>query len=375
MMRVGRACVSLCFALGFLWAAPAAHAQEQTNNGSVFLVISLTDSFDTSGNADFPFDGTSGSDTIIVNIGTMIGGAPSPRGARFQPASITTIPLPGEFTFTSLQGNDATIFGSFQTDDLETITPHVVTPTATDVDPAIQAAVFASSADLAAAINPNNDGSPFKTTGQIAQIVFNHLPEGSDIGLEQVAAAIFDTDVTLAASTTCEAEGDLFPHQPDEPLFHFAFSFDEDGTFDALDVCLSVDIDVKPGKSKNAIHLNSKGKVKIAILSSDTFDATDTDPCTVQIGGVFAVKTKVKDVNKDGMDDLVCSFKISDLVCSGVVDKDTTELTLTAFLFDDTCIEGTDAVEIHTHKAKKGPCDCDDEDDDDDGKDKDKGKK
>lgn len=74
-----------------------------------------------------------------------------------------------------------------------------------------------------------------------------------------------------------------------------------------------VEVDIKPGSDPNSINLGSNGKVPVAILSSETFDATTVDPYSVTLAGAtVAVKGKaetpmasVEDVNEDGLDDLV----------------------------------------------------------------------
>ena len=66
--------------------------------------------------------------------------------------------------------------------------------------------------------------------------------------------------------------------------------------------------------SLNSITLNSNGVIPVAILSSETFDATTVDPGAVSLGGgaVKRVGKKGKllahaeDVNADGLLDLVC---------------------------------------------------------------------
>jgi uncharacterized repeat protein (TIGR01451 family) len=101
------------------------------------------------------------------------------------------------------------------------------------------------------------------------------------------------------------------------------------GNYSALGVAASylsganetirVDIDINPGNANNRINLNSKGLIKVAILSSATFDATAIDPLTVSLAGA-AVKLKgngdpmanEKDVDGDGLDDLVPQLAIDD---------------------------------------------------------------
>ena len=82
-------------------------------------------------------------------------------------------------------------------------------------------------------------------------------------------------------------------------------------------------IDIRPTKEVNKINLSSKGKVSVAILSTKEFNATTmVDQSTLRFGktGTEASLShcgkKPKDVNKDGLLDLVCSFRIKDAAFS-----------------------------------------------------------
>jgi WD40 repeat protein len=77
---------------------------------------------------------------------------------------------------------------------------------------------------------------------------------------------------------------------------------------------IAVQIDIRPGSSRNSINLGAAGVVPVAILSSSTFDARTVDPATVSLAGA-SVKMAGKsgrylahqeDVNGDGLTDLVC---------------------------------------------------------------------
>jgi hypothetical protein len=103
-----------------------------------------------------------------------------------------------------------------------------------------------------------------------------------------------------------------------------AFSSDRDAPLAQADIWLAdsslpaclpeivVSIDIKPGSFPNSINLGSGGSVPVAILSSDSFDATTVDPLTITLAGA-TVKLKGKgtpsasfqDVNGDGRLDLV----------------------------------------------------------------------
>src|SRR5262245_60532019 len=82
------------------------------------------------------------------------------------------------------------------------------------------------------------------------------------------------------------------------------------------DPVIPVAIDIKPATPRNGINPKSHGVVRVAILSSDDFDATTVDPASVRFGPEGAVevggKTRFKDVNEDGRDDLILRFKIKE---------------------------------------------------------------
>jgi hypothetical protein len=187
---------------------------------------------------------------------------------------------------------------------------------------------------------------------------------------QDVFGAVFDSPMTLSFSSgVATTEGDQFPHTASAGLvFHFAVSMEEndDGEIEVTEVdgCRIVDIDVKPKKDPNVINFKKKkGKLRVAFLSSDGFDATEVVWQTAEIGGVFAHKHKIRDVNGDGVDDMVLRFKMKKLIEEDVITCDTTSLTMRAFLEDDSCVEGTDPVEV------SDSCECENDDDDDDDED------
>lgn len=114
---------------------------------------------------------------------------------------------------------------------------------------------------------------------------------------------------------------------------------------------LLVDIDIKPHRYPNYILLRSWGTVPVAILSSEDFDATTVDPATVELAGAGVAYWErfdiylacERDVNCDGLLDLVCRIKIKEIDPDQIVDG-------YAFLFGSTYggqeIMGSDEVII-----------------------------
>ncbi len=117
-----------------------------------------------------------------------------------------------------------------------------------------------------------------------------------------------------------------------------------------------VTIDLKPGNSQNKVKLSSSGLLAVAVLTTDSFDATQFAPqmahlndassaAAASCSGASAVRWSWDDENGDGRTDLVFFFKIQDLNFT----TSTTAATLMAhgsYAGADTHIEGTDSVQV-----------------------------
>jgi hypothetical protein len=107
---------------------------------------------------------------------------------------------------------------------------------------------------------------------------------------------------------------------------------------------LAVTIDVKPDSVPNSINPQSQGVIPVAILTTDTFDATTMDSTTVRFGATGTeaapVQSAVADVDGDGDTDLILHFKTqdTDIRCGD------TSASLTGETFDGQAIEGSDAI-------------------------------
>ena len=106
----------------------------------------------------------------------------------------------------------------------------------------------------------------------------------------------------------------------------------------------SIAIDIKPGTFPNSINPRGKGVIPVAILTTDTFDATTIDQTTVRFGpnGTEAapVQSALEDVDGDGDTDMILHFKTQD---TGIVCGDTSA-SLTGETFGGQAIEGSDSV-------------------------------
>ena len=337
------------FGLGARDAAAAVYPDGQS---PVYLVVSQTEDFDVTsvpGIEQSPSD--VGSRTIVVRIGTFIGGG-GLLDTRFATNRLTSIPLPG-IPFATLDNNQVTIFGGVLVQGTSQV--HMFCPSPDPIAAEIQIALYDASRNgvIDELFAPVEGVPQFPTTYAIANAVAGALPpppEGQDqISTTTVEAALFATpnrlDLRDNGTFAVVSEGELFPHDPGNKLFDFSISFDEDENFVA-DVCLTVGIDVKPDSSTNPINRGAKGKLPVAILSSDTFDATAFADATITIDGVEPTHVAIEDVNGDGLDDLICQFKIQDLAAAGALDDDDAQIVLEAVLEDGSCIRGVDAVSI-----------------------------
>jgi dipeptidyl aminopeptidase/acylaminoacyl peptidase len=110
-------------------------------------------------------------------------------------------------------------------------------------------------------------------------------------------------------------------------------------------------IDIRPESPVNAIAPNSKGTVLVAILSRPGFDPTvRVDTSTLTFGHSGAEQSFVgcepnfRDVNKDGLPDLICRFNIQQ---AGFQPSDTRGILLFQDL-DGSPFEGFDSIQIVT---------------------------
>lgn len=116
---------------------------------------------------------------------------------------------------------------------------------------------------------------------------------------------------------------------------------------------IAVVIDVRPGSDENPVNLAAPGKLPVAVLSTDDFDATSTDTDQPILlgdpdlpGAVSPTLVSLRDVDGDGDLDLMLHFSVSELVEATAIDADTQFLGLTAETLDGTAIGGLDLVTI-----------------------------
>lgn len=107
---------------------------------------------------------------------------------------------------------------------------------------------------------------------------------------------------------------------------------------------LSVDIDIKPSKKRNNINPSSKGKIWVVVLShtDSGFDPLQTKIRSARLGPgkARAVRHRVKDINGDGVPDLLLLFNVPDVE----IDCDDTDIFLTGETFAKEHLIGKDLV-------------------------------
>lgn len=105
---------------------------------------------------------------------------------------------------------------------------------------------------------------------------------------------------------------------------------------------LAILIDIKPGSNKNPVNPGSKGRLPVAILTTEDFDASTVDASTVQFGpsGATPVRYRLDDVDDDGDWDVMLKFNTQE---TGIACGDT-EATLMGQTFGGIQITSMDSV-------------------------------
>jgi hypothetical protein len=116
---------------------------------------------------------------------------------------------------------------------------------------------------------------------------------------------------------------------------------------DQATFAIQVEIDIKPGSEPNCFNNDGHGVIPVAILTTDTFDATTVDPSTVSLDGAGArLRGKSgntgshEDVDNDGDLDLVVQMEDT----NGIYEPGDAVATLMGTTFDGTQIVGSDDV-------------------------------
>ncbi len=109
-------------------------------------------------------------------------------------------------------------------------------------------------------------------------------------------------------------------------------------------ITATVAIDIKPEGFPNSIYPGRMARIPVAILTSDTFDASSVDATTVRFGatgsGAAPAHWALEDVDGDRDADMILQFNIQDtgIVCG------TTAASLTGQTIDGQTIKGSDSI-------------------------------
>ena len=107
-------------------------------------------------------------------------------------------------------------------------------------------------------------------------------------------------------------------------------------------LAMQISIDIKPCADLNSINLKSKGKIPVAVLTTDDYDVLEIDPVTIEFAGANPLKWAFEDVDYDGDIDLILHFNTQELTLT----EGDTEATLIGETVAGVPIEGTDSIKI-----------------------------
>jgi uncharacterized delta-60 repeat protein len=123
-----------------------------------------------------------------------------------------------------------------------------------------------------------------------------------------------------------------------------------------------VSIDIRPGDSQNTLNLGSNGVIAVAILSTSSFNALQVMASSVVFAGAHATKSTVQDVDGDGRQDLVLSFRTQDTTLQalyaslladdingdGILDSShqTASVSLSGQTVDEVLVQGFDDMDL-----------------------------
>ncbi len=101
---------------------------------------------------------------------------------------------------------------------------------------------------------------------------------------------------------------------------------------------LEISLSIEPSEKNPRVNLNGNGEVRVALLSGASFDPLQVDLDTVRFGTAGAVARAhwTRDVNRDGLADLVLQFRTGD---TGIKCGDTAA-PLTAATYDGMAVHG-----------------------------------
>jgi Tol biopolymer transport system component len=177
-------------------------------------------------------------------------------------------------------------------------------------------------------INPDGTGLVNLTNSPFPMFDINPAwaPDGTKITFQSSSGGSFDIHVMNTDGTDRK---NISNHPAD----------DIDADWQPLSL---IDIDIKPDSYPNGINLNSMGRVPVAILTTDDFDATTVDPTSVIFAGAYPIRWTPQDVDYDGDLDLIFHFRTQELN----LDENSTDAKLEGETFSGLAFYGIDTVKI-----------------------------
>ena len=210
-------------------------------------------------------------------------------------------------------------------------------------------------------VHVENDDSHFLPARDTFRIISWDSGLAASYGIDVVNASIHLQDLTARAFDSDALPTDLSGFDLDAGagwLFFNAHNIDGDGAIvvfghrfridfieRVVGRTLFVDCDIKPGNGRNAINPMSRGVIPVAIFGSEGFQIEEIDLTTLVFGSAdpataYAVRGLKKDVNADGLPDLLAHFRTEE---SGIALGDT-RACLAGETFDGMPFEGCDVI-------------------------------
>lgn len=107
-------------------------------------------------------------------------------------------------------------------------------------------------------------------------------------------------------------------------------------------------IDVRPGAARNFVNPKSHGMLMVAVLGGEDFDVNSLTVSSLSLaagssaGGAQPKNSRLRDVNRDGIMDLVLQFKINELN----IQQTDTELCLSGLISGGESVDACDSIEV-----------------------------
>jgi hypothetical protein len=327
----------------------------------------------------WPFDegtGTTAYDAVNDNDGTIYEATWSTSDYAPVASNVASLQFDGFNDYVGIPDSDSldtgtqfTIAAWFKTDDVDKVDPKTESKTQTIVmygwDPADGKNNPLHIRDYKLYLAIRGYGGGLEDLVGVTDIVSNQWYHVA-VTYDGTTATMYlngTVEVSQAATMDLNTDSRMTIGRYQNPLnenlyYHFDGLIDEVGLWNrALSaeevawLASEVDIDIKPGSDPNSINLGSNGVIPVAILSSESFDATQVDPDTVTLAGAeVAVRGKGnrslahhEDVNGDGLLDLVVQVETENLD-SGAFQDGTA--ILTGETFGGRLIQGQDEIVI-----------------------------